>query len=191
MRFIISGTNRPNSNSLKVSKILMRLYLDIGEACEMIDLAELPLSLLEGRHYMQETKPSPFAELIEKLTKAESLHFVVPEYNGSYPGALKYFIDFWKFPESFEFLPVAFVGLGGRFGGLRPVEHLQQVFGYRNAFVFPERVFMANIWNIMSKEGEVTDPVLLELLKSQVHHFSVFSKTLETSGLHGVVRLKR
>ena len=47
-----------------------------------------------------------------------------------------------KFPESFEKRPVCFTGLGaGIWGALRPVEQLQAIFGYRNAYLFPERVF--------------------------------------------------
>ncbi|MDZ7716989.1 MAG: hypothetical protein U5J95_12320 [Balneolaceae bacterium] len=40
--------------------------------------------------------------------------------------------------------PIAFVGeANGAFGGMRAVEQLQQVVGYRHAHVFPERVFIS------------------------------------------------
>jgi len=107
---------------------------------------------------------------------------IVPEYNGSYPGALKYFIDHWVYPDSFEFRPVTFIGLGGKFGGLRPVEHLQQVFGYRNGFVYPERVFLTDIFGIL-KDGQIQNPVLMKLLESQVTGFQKFVKGLQTVGL--------
>ena len=54
---------------------------------------------------------------------------VAPEYNGSIPGALKYFIDLLPFPEAFEDRPVAFVGIAsGRVGRFAyGIEHLQHV----------------------------------------------------------------
>jgi len=58
-----------------------------------------------------------------EVLMAAGLHVVLPEYNGSYPGVLKYFIDMLKFPESFENKPAAFVGVAnGQWGALRAVE---------------------------------------------------------------------
>lgn len=67
---------------------------------------------------------------------------------------LKYFIDMLPFPESFEHRPVCFVGLAvGMWGALRPVEHLQAIFGYRNAYVFPDPVFMPGINKLLDPTG--------------------------------------
>ena len=126
---------------------------------------------------------------IEKLNSADGIHIVCPEYNGSYPGVLKYFIDHWKYPDTFEYRPLAFVGLGGRFGGLRPVEHLQGVFGYRNAFVYPERVFIFDVWNIL-KEGKITDAATMALMKSQVKGFKAFTRALCQAEIDANSRLK-
>jgi chromate reductase, NAD(P)H dehydrogenase (quinone) len=115
--------------------------------------------------------------------------FVVPEYNGSFPGVLKMFIDYWKYPETFEFRPVAFVGLGTRWGGLRPVEHLQQVFGYRNAFVFPHRVFVSNVHSAL-KDGKFIDPMINDLLKTQARDFVKFIHALKHQGLDANSKLK-
>src|SRR5437667_4808 len=80
------------------------------------------------------------------IVRAAGLVVISPEYNGGMPGILKYFIDMLKFPESFAARPVCFVGLAaGVWGALRPVEQLQAVFGYRNAHLYPERVFLPKI----------------------------------------------
>jgi len=107
---------------------------------------------------------------------------IIPEYNGSMPGALKLFIDHWKFPDSFERRPVCFVGLGGRFGGLRPVEHMQQIFGYRNAFIFPDRVFLCNVWNLVEND-KLMDETIDQLLNKQIKDFSRFVAALKNDGL--------
>ena len=65
------------------------------------------------------------------------------------------------FPESFERRPVCFIGLSaGIWGALRPVEQLQAIFGYRNALIFPERVFMPGIGKLLDDSGKFTDPEL-------------------------------
>lgn len=178
---IICGTNRPGSRSMEVSLILQKMYTHLGADAEVLDLRGLPLGEVDGTHYSQ-NQPKLLKEAIDRLAQSQGIVVVCPEYNGSMPGVLKYFIDHWRYPESFEYRPIAFVGLGGRFGGLRPIEHLQQVFGYRNAYVFPERVFISNVWSVV-KEGQIEDPLVLELLERQTKNFIRFTEALNQAGL--------
>ncbi len=181
MKYIISGTNRPGSRTLQISQIIQNIYASHNSPVELIDLQKLPFNELSGAEYA-DNQPHAFKEAISKVGSAEGIIIVAPEYNGSMPGILKYFIDHWKFPESFESRPVCFVGLGGIFGGLRPVEHLQQVFGYRNAFIFPQRVFLFNVWNNL-KDGIIQDKLTNELLNSQAEGFIKFIEALKSQKL--------
>jgi chromate reductase len=191
MKYIISGTDRKGSNSLKISHLIKNIYAEKKEDVEIIDLSVLELSKMNGPFYGKETPPDALKNWIDKLGRSDGLVMVVPEYNGSYPGVLKYFIDHWKYPETFEFRPVCFVGLGGMFGGLRPVEHLQQVFGYRNAFIYPERVFLLNVWKNLSPQGDLLDLSAVDLLKKQRDGFQKFCRALIDSGLHSQNQGKR
>lgn len=177
MKYIIVGTNRPQSNSRKVAENIKQFYREFNEEVEILDLQDLPFHELKGEMYGK-TLPESVAPWVQKINESEGLIVVVPEYNGSMPGALKYFIDFWKYPDAFEHRPICFVGLGGMFGGLRPVEHLQQVFGYRNAFLFPDRVFLMNVWKNITSEGTLSDMVAVDLLKKQVQGFQAFCRAL-------------
>lgn len=182
MIYIISGTNRLNSRTRQVVSCISDHYKEIGQSTEVIDLAKLPFDQLNGGHYGG-TLPAEFNTAIEKINSADGLVVVTPEYNGSMPGALKYFIDFWSYPKSFEYRPVAFVGLGFRWGGLRPVEHLQQVFNYRNAFIFPERVFLTQISDVL-KDGKIVNAEIEGLMKKQATGFKKFIAGLKDQGLH-------
>ncbi|WP_038163531.1 NAD(P)H-dependent oxidoreductase [Verrucomicrobium sp. BvORR106] len=170
---LVSGTNRPGSNTRKVVSQIARLYADLGQPVEILDLAELPPEIFHPSSYA--SKPASFARFSDAVLASDGLHVVTPEYNGSVPGVLKYFIDMLKFPESFEHRPVAFTGLGaGMWGALRPVEQLQAIFGYRNAFVFPERVFMPGVNSLLGDDGTVIDPDVVARLKSQAKGFLGF-----------------
>ena len=183
MIHILVGTNRPESRSAEVAKFVEPFYKDQGQETKIIKLLDVGLSELEGCHYSEE-KPSKITEAVDELLSGDGLLVICPEYNGSMPGALKYFIDHWKYPDSFEHRPVAFIGLGGLFGGLRPIEHLQQVFGYRNSFIYPDRVFMQNVWELI-KDGKIEDPVIKDLLTKQAEGFCRFVKALKSENLHG------
>lgn len=188
MRYIIAGTNRPGSLSLLLAQHIQKIHAQLGEAYEILDLAKLDLSQLNGSQYSK-NQPDGLREWIHKISGSRALVFVVPEYNGSFPGVLKYFIDHWTYPDCFEYRPLCFVGLGGRFGGLRPVEHLQQVFGYRNSYIFPERVFISNCWQIIKKES-IMDPTIESLLQHQAQYFNRFVQALDSHQLDSISALK-
>lgn len=175
---LVSGTNRPGSNTRKVVSHVARLYAELGQPVEILDLAELPPEIFHPSSYA--SKPASFARFSDAVLASDGLHVVTPEYNGSVPGVLKYFIDMLKFPESFEHRPVAFTGLGaGMWGALRPVEQLQAIFGYRNAFVFPGRVFMPGVNSLLGDDGSVIDPDVVARLKSQAQGFLDFVAKLK------------
>lgn len=177
---VIAGTNRPGARSRAVAHRLVARYQALGTVdVKLLDLADLPLEVASPTAYA--TKPEAFAPFAEAVLDSDGLHMVSPEYNGGMPGILKLFIDLLPFPESFEARPVAFVGVAaGRFGALRPIEQLQGIFGYRNAHVFPPRVFIAGAASTLDPTGEPTDAFLRGLLDDQVTGFVDFVQRLRT-----------
>lgn len=172
---ILSGTNRPNSNTRNVVSHIDAIYRAIGQPTEILDLADLPSEIFSPDSYAE--KPASFAPFSEAVLNCDGLHVVTPEYNGGIPGILKYFIDMLKFPESFERRPVCFTGVAaGMWGALRPVEQLQAIFGYRNAHVFPERVFLPGINDLLSAEGRLADEEALKRLRHQAEGFVEYVK---------------
>ncbi len=194
MKYIIVGTDRVGSNSKRIADVVQKIYKDLGEEVELLELQDVMKGLVASPQYGNVTDPV-LLQAVKKVDQSDGLIIVSPEYNGSMPGALKYFIDHLKYPDAFEGRPVCFIGLGGMFGGLRPVEHLQQVFGYRNSFVFPERIFIMNVWNQFKKtdtnpNGEFRDSLILGLMKNQARDFTIFVDALKTSKLHTLTRIK-
>src|SRR5438876_2406795 len=178
MLAMIVGTNRPGSNTRKVARQVEEIYLELGVRPEVLDLALLPPEIFSPASYAQ--KPKAFLPFAEAILRAAGLVVISPEYNGGMPGILKYFIDMLKFPESFQARPVCFVGLAaGVWGALRPVEQLQSIFGYRNAHVYPERVFLPRINDLLDGEGRLTDPEILKRLKAQADGFIEFVERLK------------
>jgi NAD(P)H-dependent FMN reductase len=177
---IISGTNRPVSNTLRIARHVERHYQRQQVRTSLLSLVDLPIEIYSPDSY--EKKPPAFVAVQEAIIAAAGLHMVVPEYNGSFPGVLKHFIDMLKFPESFDRKPIAFVGLAnGQWGGLRAVEQMQLVVGYRNAHVYPERIFVPNVQTRLNAAGELTDPALDERFARQTRGFAEFAGLLRKS----------
>jgi len=181
---LIIGTNRPGSNTRKVAAQLETIYAELEVPLHVLDLAKLPPEIFAPASYAE--KPKAFQPFADAVVQSAGLHVVTPEYNGSVPGVLKYFIDMLKFPESFEHRPVCFTGLAaGMWGALRPIEQLQAIFGYRNAYLFPVRVFMPQIYNLLDEAGKIKDTELLARLKSQAGGFVGFVEKLKDLKLRG------
>ena len=175
---LLIGTNRPGSNARKVGRHLEDMYAELKVPLHVLDLADLPAEIFSPASYAE--KPKSFLPFSEAILKASGLHVVTPEYNGVMPGVLKYFIDMLKFPESFLHRPVCFIGeAAGIWGALRPVEQLQAIFGYRNAYIYPERVFLAGINGLLDPSGRLNDADLLLRLRQQVEGFVGFVETIK------------
>jgi chromate reductase, NAD(P)H dehydrogenase (quinone) len=174
---IISGTNRPGSNTRKVIAHVEAVYGKLGVAFQVLDLADMPPEIFHPSSY--DEKPAAFSKFTDAILASDGVVIVSPEYNGGLPGVLKYFIDMLPFPESFEHRPVCFIGLAkGMWGALRPVEQLQAIFGYRNAYIFPERVFIPGINRLLDDSGQFTNADIPKRLESQAVGFVRFVESL-------------
>lgn len=177
MIVIISGTNREGSLSSVFSNVLNKIYQEKGMDSKVLELSELPPETFSPNAYTE--KPVKVLDFTNEILKSSGLVIVVPEYNGSMPGALKLFIDLLPYPDSFEGRPICYIGIAsGQFGALRPVEHLQQVFGYRNAYNFPKRVFVPAVHNVANRENGITDSELEARLVGQADGFIQFCRSL-------------
>lgn len=181
---LIVGTNRPGSNTRKVAAHVEEFYAGLKVPLRVLDLAKLPPEIFSPASYAE--KPKSFQPFADAVLQSAGLHVVTPEYNGSLPGVLKYFVDMLKFPESFENRPACFTGLSaGIWGALRPVEQLQAIFGYRNAPIFPGRVFLPQINDLLDASGRLNDAELLGRLKKQAEGFTEFVEKLKNVKLRG------
>jgi NAD(P)H-dependent FMN reductase len=162
----------------KIALIASSILKEGGEQIALLDLAELPLELFSPSSYA--TKPAGFEAYQEAVLTAEGILTVTPEYNGSYPGALKYFIDMLRFPESLVDKPAGFVGLSsGRWGALRSVEQLAMVFQYRCAHLYGRRVFLPGVHELIDDEGRIQDPEISDRLREMVTGFSGFCRQIK------------
>ncbi|GDY11737.1 ACP phosphodiesterase [Planctomycetota bacterium] len=173
---VIPGTNRTGAKTLLLAKQVAEDHRALGATVDLLEL-DLGAEFLAGTAYKQ---PTPGIKgFVDRFLASDGVVFVVPEYNGSFPGVLKLFLDMLPYPAGFDRRPCAFIGLSsGQFGGLRAVEHLQAVAGYRNAHLYPPRVFIAGIEKQLTPEGALSDPKLVQRLKDQAAGFQQFVKAL-------------
>ncbi|MGB1031542.1 MAG: NADPH-dependent FMN reductase, partial [Flavobacteriales bacterium] len=126
---IISGTNRPNSNSLRVSEYYSKLLLEHGFENQILNLEQLPADFVVNDSFG--SRSEVMSDIIATYVQpVEHFIFVIPEYNGSFPGVLKAFIDCLP-PSDLHHKSSALVGLSsGYAGGARAMDQFTNVLNY-------------------------------------------------------------
>ncbi|UXX77717.1 NAD(P)H-dependent oxidoreductase [Reichenbachiella carrageenanivorans] len=170
---IVSGTNRKNSVSKKLAHIYQGILQSKGVATELIYLEDLPDDFTETALYDQSGKNEVFNIFRKQMLEAEKMVFIVPEYNGSFPGVLKAFIDGLAFPHTFRDKKAALVGISsGVQGGGLALSHLTDIFNYCGTHVLAQKPKLARI------EANLTENKLSQLyhdlLEEQVDKLLAF-----------------
>ncbi len=171
---IICGTNRTNSATKKVAGIYEKILQSRQQQTFLIDLVDLPNDFIVSALYENAGKNLAFNPIQDHISKSEKFVFVTPEYNGSFPGILKTFIDALKFPDTFEGKKCAMVGISsGVQGAVLAMSHLTDIFNYLGMNVLAKKPKLSFI------DGKMNDDLLvdvnyMQLLREQADAFINF-----------------
>lgn len=175
---VISGTNRPASNTVKVASLAVEGLHRAGEEVKLIDLTELPAEIFDGASYGE--KPASFARFQDAILATDGILTVIPEYNGACPGVMKYFIDMLRFPDSLYEKPAGFIGISaGPWGAVRAVEQIEMVFQYRHAHLFGRRVFIPHVGEAIGDDDRFVDPAMEKRFAEALEKFVDFCARLK------------
>ncbi|MDN5201425.1 NAD(P)H-dependent oxidoreductase [Fulvivirgaceae bacterium BMA10] len=171
---IIVGTNRKKSNSRVIAEIYKGILQTKGMDSSILDLADVPADFIASALYENSGKNERFNDYRTVIEKSKKFVFIVAEYNGSFPGVLKAFIDGLKYPDSFTDKKCALVGLSsGVQGGGLAVSHLTDIFNYCGMYVLPLKPKLARIEaNLI--EGKINNDLYNELLDMQAQQLIDF-----------------
>jgi NAD(P)H-dependent FMN reductase len=163
---IISGTNRVGSNTLKVARLIASILKEKGHETQLVSLEGLDLN---GR------SPELTRLETEILIPTQKFIFVIPEYNGSFPGSLKTMIDLSDIKQVWWWKKAMLTGVSsGRAGNLRGMDHLTGTLNYLKVTVLPNRLPVSMIDKLIDAEGNITDASTLASLTAQVDEFIGF-----------------
>jgi chromate reductase len=171
---IVIGTNRPNSISGAIARYYQQLLTSLDTPSIILDLEELPHDFTVSALYGNSGKNQDFNKFNERIKATEKFVFIVPEYNGSYPGVLKAFIDGLPYPNSFADKKAALVGISSNLhGASAALSHLNDVFSYLGMHTLALRVKLSRIQANFSGNDFSSD-LYKELLDMQAHQLLSF-----------------
>ena len=143
---VVAATNRENSLTAQVAAYYAQMLQQQGGDAQILSLTAQPADFTVSALYANRGKQPGFNRLKEMMETAQKYVFIVPEYNGSFPGVLKAFIDGLQFPTTFRDKKCALVGVSkGAQGGALALSHLTDIFNYLRMHVHPLKPRLGNI----------------------------------------------
>ena len=167
---IISATNRPNSNSLKIARLYSQLMEKMGITSKILSLEQVPVDIAFNELFSNRSEE--FQKLLDTyIIPSQKYVIIAPEYNGSFPGVFKVFIDAMH-PELIREKKVALIGVSnGRAGTLRGLDHLTGIFHYLGVFVHPNKLPISSVSTLLDEQGNITDENTIKALENHVLGF--------------------
>ena len=174
MILIICTTNRKSSKSYQVALYYQALFADNATEVEICSLENLPQDFAFSALYENNGQHPIFNQYIATIATAQKILFIVPEYNGSFPGVLKTFIDGLGWPNELNGKKAALTGISdGVLGGAFALSHLTDILNYLGCNVFSTLVRIP----FMKKnfiDGQIQDNFITKLTDVQVKGFINF-----------------
>ncbi len=163
---IISGTNRPGSNTLKVAMQYQQMLDARGVKAALVSLVGLDLN----------EKSNQLLKLEEEvLIPTDKFIIVLPEYNGSYPGSLKAIIDMTEIRKVWWGKKALLTGVStGRAGNLRGMDHLTGALNYLKVSVHHNKLPISSVDKLLSHGGVINDQPTLTAIDHQIEEFLAF-----------------
>jgi NAD(P)H-dependent FMN reductase len=169
---VILGTTRKGRMSAHAARFVNeRIQARDGIRTELIDIAAIPLRMDDAGEATKD------ATLSETLMRADALVIVCPEYNHSFPGLLKHFLD--GYLKEYIHKAVGVVGVSaGPFGGVRGIQDLLPVLRELGLVTIFWDVTVVNVSTVFDESGALLDQALVRRTDKFLDELVWMAKTL-------------
>jgi chromate reductase len=160
---IISGTNRKDSRTLQVANYYYNFLKQQQQDVYMFSLEAL--NMLSRNEQLLQIEN-------ELLIPSTKIIFIMPEYNGSFPGVLKALLDNTDIRKCWWYKKALLVGVAdGRGGNLRGIEHMTNILHYLRMNVHYNKLPLSRINEEMDTEGNFINLLTLKAIEEQLNAF--------------------
>jgi len=156
-----------DSNTIKVAQHYQNLLNENNISTNLLSL--------EGLNVLEKNPDFSKVEN-ELLMPADKFIFVVPEYNGSFPGVLKAMFDISDVKKTWNGKKALLTGVStGRAGNLRGMEHLTGILHFMRVVVHPNKLPISVIDKLFDESStKIFDKATLTAIKIQLEEFLIF-----------------
>lgn len=165
MYTIISGTNRIGSHTEKVAAEYQRILEEKNIKAGIFTLKNLDVLNRTAEFLKIEN---------EILIPTQKFIFILPEYNGTFPGVLKAMIDNTDIRKVWYYKKALLTGIStGRAGNLRGMDHLSASLHYLKMHVHHNKLPISIIDKVMDSDGRLNDETV-KVISEQLDEYIEF-----------------
>jgi NAD(P)H-dependent FMN reductase len=179
MIVIVQGSNRKGNLTRPFVEYAADYLNEKGEACVILDLEHLPSDVLHSEMYAEGEEHYFLDQAAAEMRKAGRWIFAFPEYNGSYPGGLKVFIDALSVRDYKTLFGGKTAGLigtsSGRAGNLRGLDHFNGVLNHLGTTVMPQSLPMSMIDALIDEGGNLTNEAAQKSVSEFLDRFLAYT----------------
>ncbi len=166
MYTIISATNRLGSHTENVARQYQNILKEKGIDAKIFSLKNLNVLEMNDEFSKAEN---------EFLIPAQKFIFIMPEYNGSFPGVLKAMIDTSDVKKAWWHKKALLVGIStGRAGNLRGMDQITGSLNHMKMIVHHNKLPISSIDKVMDENGTIINKNTLQAIDQQVDEFINF-----------------
>jgi len=169
---VILGTARMGRMSLHAARLVTEeLSKRNGVETDLIDIAKLPLPTNDAGEAIKDL------DFSSKISNADAVVIVSPEYNHGYPGLLKHVLD--SCLKEYIHKAVGIVGVSaGPFGGVRVIQNLLPVMRELGLVTIFWDVNFSNVQKTFSAKGDLLDESYIRRIDKFLKELIWMAKTL-------------
>ena len=156
-----------------MAKVYQHILQEEGQETRLFSFTDLPSTIAFSETFGNRSQE--FQQLItDYIESSDKFVFVAPEYNGSYPGILKTFLDAIH-PKYWTEKKAAIIGVSqGRAGNLRGIEQLTLILNYLKINVYHNKLPFSGIDKLFDSSDNLFNEETLKVLTQHVKGFIRF-----------------
>ena len=183
---IVSGSNRQDSNSGKLSQVIMELAIaqNLG-TLDLVDLENVELPIWDHTAWQADGRcAQAFAPYAERIRQAEAYIFVVPEWNGAKPAVLANFCQYCS-SSIMGHKPVLIVAVSTGVSGGYAIADMRSTFYKNTAVVYtPNHVIVRFVDTFLTQwrneqPADENVAVVRERLEQALYSLELYARHLK------------
>lgn len=154
---VILGSVRRNRETAKVASFVLDLMKNLPcVTAELLDLKSLNLPMMEERLRFRDDPPPALSEFSCRISRADAIVIVTPEYNSGYPGVLKNALDYLK--DEYKRKPFGIITVSSAWsGGMLCLTALRQVILHLGGIPIPAFLPVCKVQDAFDEQGNPRD----------------------------------
>jgi azobenzene reductase len=175
---VVLGTTRIGRQSEKVAnELVTRLKKHTDLEIDFLDIARFSFPVFEERLRFHPNPPEGLVDFSKRLSDAEGIIFVIPEYNGSLPGTFKNAFD--HFYAEYRRKPIGVVcASDGKFAGLQASIQLQTLILHVFAYPMSTKLLVPFVNKAFDENGKLIDETVDKGMERFIGEYKWFAEAI-------------